>query len=75
VNSEYQAQVIVNIIKIFLKKVIFQGQTLSMPYSITKSRRSIDLSKNKSKKPNGGAVCGKIVEVILDITGIRSIVY
>jgi len=56
VNSEYQAQTIVNIIKIFLKKVIFLGHTLSIPYWITKSRRSIDLSKNRSKKPNGGGV-------------------
>ncbi len=58
-DSEYQAQIIVNIIKIFLKKVIFRGQTLFIPYSITKSRRSIDLSKNKSKKPNGGQCVGR----------------
>jgi len=65
----------VNIIKIFLKKVIFKGKTLSLPHSITKSLRSIDLPKNKVKKPNV-AMCGKIVEVILlDNTGIRSIVY
>jgi hypothetical protein len=52
VNLEYQAQIIVNTIKIFLKIVIFKGQTLSIHYSITKNRVL--------------ARCGKILELFFE---------